>query len=202
MTTLLHLMAAVALAIPSIGGQTSLVRMARENGGSAMNTLDVDMPIRRVETIAQESSTIVTARIVSVGSRLSGDESVVMTDYEIAPIQFYKGETVARSRPGFAGRLVVSRVGGTVVANGLTMTTQVNLYPEDETLQQGDEVIVFMQRDQGEERFRFSGGPFGVFRLSSGMVDGFTGNVRSRRQDRPETIREFEGRLVRAGVRW
>jgi len=192
---------AVVLALgTSLSAQLSLRVSARETGSST-RVWDVLMPVLKVENIAPEASAIVRARVLAITTRLSEDETDVLTDYELLPLRFYKGSIPAQSHPGLAEQLVVTRLGGTVKVDGLTLTTKIDIFPDNEDLRPGEDVIAFLQRSPNRSGYEFAGGPFGVFQIADGTVAGWTKSVRSRRHDQPETLTDFERRLAQAGVK-
>ena len=173
----------------------SLRDTARRNGGTAVLTIDVNAPIGELSYVIAESTVILRGVVRSVTVRLSDDEAMVVTDYEIAPTEFYKGSfTAFTSKPGVAAPLVVRQPGGTLELDNLHLRTVINEFPEDEFLLRGEEVFLFLApEDNG--RFRLHRGPFGAFRVINGNVTAMTKSAAAQRHDGPKTISEFEREL-------
>ena len=153
----------------------SIVDAARRHGGAATVVIDIDSPVGTVEQLVIESSLILRGKIVSIVARLSKDERIVVTEYEIAPVTFYKGSFAVRSRPGQATLLIVQRPGGYMDLNGLKLGTNVNEFPDDEAPRNGEEMILFLARSETEpDRFRLSRLAFGAFRIVEGKVTALT----------------------------
>src|SRR6478672_5561087 len=110
----------------------SIVDAARRQGGAATLVIHINAGVGTVEELANLSSLILRGKIVSLATRLSKDERIVVTEYEIAPQTFYKGSYAVQSRPGFATGLIVQRPGGAMNFNGLQLATTVDDFPEYE----------------------------------------------------------------------
>jgi hypothetical protein len=183
----------------TVAGQQSdsLIAMARERGGSAGITLHLNTPISTVEQLVEKSTIIVQGSIRSVSTKLSPDETVVRTAYEVVPIRYYKGTASTSRRPGATKPVIVSRPGGALEVNGLRLTTTVDIFPEDESLSVGTVAILFLTPyEDNPDEFRIAGGPFGVFKLSNGTVSAMTGAVARRRGDDIPTLDAFEHRIL------
>jgi|SRR4029079_3321447 len=177
--------------------QGSLLSRAKQTG-SATVVWDINVPVLTIDDMAPSAAIIMRARVVSVTNRLSDDETNVMTDYAFLPIRLFKGTVSAEAQPAPPRRLVVSRVGGTMKVDNLTLTSRVSGFSQDDELVPGEEVVVFLARVPGGSTYEISGGPNGVFRISNGVVDGWTKEIRGRRKDRPEAVADFEQRVIRA----
>ena len=128
----------------------SIVDAARRQGGAVTIGLHVMPAVGTVEELANLSSLILRGKVVSVATRLSKDERIVVTEYEIAPQTFYKGSFAVQSRPGLVGTgLIVQRPGGTMSLNGLQLNTTLADFPEDEAPKVGEELILFLTRSNG-----------------------------------------------------
>ena len=176
----------------------SIVDAARRQGGAATIDLHVMPAVGTVEQLANLSSLILRGKVVSIATRVSKDERIVVTEYEIAPQTFYKGSYAVQSRPGFATGLIVQRPGGTMNFNGLRLATTLDDFPEDEAPKVGEEMILFLTRSEMEPgKFRMIGNASGAFRIAEGKVAALTAEVAQRRGDSPQTFQEFEQDLRR-----
>jgi|SRR6476620_8452132 len=180
----------------------SIVDAARRQGGAVTIGIHIHAGVGTVEEMANLSSLILRGKVVSLATRLSKDERIVVTEYEIAPETFYKGSFAARSRPGLATILIVQRPGGTMSLDGLRLHTSVDDFPEYEAPSVGEDMILFLARSETEpDRFRLTGLASGAFRIVEGKVTALTAGVARRRGDSPQTVQEFERDLRRAVAR-
>jgi len=167
-------------------------------------TIDLHvMPtVGTVEELANLSSLILREKVVSLATRLSKDERIVVTEYDIAPQTFYKGSYAVQSRPGLATGLIVQRPGGTMTFNGLRLATTLDDFPEYEAPKVGEEMILFLTRSEVEPgKFRMIGNASGAFRIAEGKVAALTAEVAQRRGDSPQTVQDFERDLKRLVAR-
>ena len=116
-----------------------MVDAARRQGGAATIDLHVLPTVGTVDEMANVSSLILRGEVVSLATRLSKDERIVVTEYEIAPQTFYKGSFAVQSRPGLATGLIVQRPGGTMSLNGLQLNTTLDDFPEYEAMKVGED---------------------------------------------------------------
>jgi hypothetical protein len=177
--------------------ENSLIRFAREHGGTAIRYRDhLAPPISTIEgSLVDLSAVIVKGSIRSVKTRLSADESAVETVFEVVPFRYFRGSVPMTERPGQTRPLIVSRTGGTLVVDGLHLETT-DLFPEDESFSVGDTAFLFLSRDpRNREEFRLTDGPFGAFRVVKGTVTALTQAVAQRRGDGTPTVDEFERRV-------
>ena len=174
----------------------SLLARAREAGGTAAVSINLEMPVIPIESLRRDSPLIVRGFVRSVTTRLATDESIVLTQYELVPTRIYKGSLPAQRQPGLSSGLSLVHPGGTVEVDGLHLATTVDMFPAGEVLRTGEEVILFLIPSESEANaFRLQGGPFGAFRIKNGNVAPFTREAATRRGDRPERIDQFEQRL-------
>lgn len=177
----------------------SMITIARERGGSEEFTLFVNSPISTVERLVADSTIIVQGTVKSVSTKLSPDQTLVRTAYEVVPVRYYKGSLSVRREPGPPTPLIVVRPGGALDIDGLHLRTTVNSFPENESLNVGDVAILFLQPDSDSpSEFRLTGGPFGAFQLKGGLVSALTRDVAVRRRDGTPTVSEFERRVLAA----
>jgi hypothetical protein len=177
----------------------SLVDIARQNGGSAGSVTDVCGPVQSLLDVLSQSELVVHGRIVDVKTRLSSDETQVITEYTIAPIQAFKDTRPASvSTPGAVSRIVVQRTGGTLLTtDGLRLWTSINSFPASECFALGEEVVAFLAYNNDTRAYYFASGAFGAYRIRDGMVTPMTREVVSRRGDRPIETAVFFKELLR-----
>src|SRR5205814_7000903 len=110
-------------------------------------------------------------RITTAQAHLRPDETIVVTDYLIAPLRVVKQHQHPPIRtPGGAMPIILRLPGGHLKEDGLRLSTTVNAYPESESFKAGEDVIVFLVFDREAAVYRLAGGPFGGFRILSGRV--------------------------------
>jgi hypothetical protein len=179
---------------PALG--QSLVDIARQNGGSAGSVTDVCGPVSSLLDVSSQSELVVHGRIVDVKTRLSSDETVVITEYTIAPIQAFKDTRPASvTIPGAVSKIVVRRTGGHLLTNdGLHLWTTVNIFPETECFTLGEEVVAFLGYDSDSHVHYFAAGGFAAYRIPDGLVAPMT---RERRGDLPVEGSVFFNDLLR-----
>jgi hypothetical protein len=176
----------------------SIVDAARRQGGAATVVIHINAGVGTVEELANASSLILRGKVVSLATRLSKDERIVVTEYEIAPQTFYKGSFAVQSRPGLATGLIVQRPGGTMSLNGLKLNTTLEDFPEYEAPKVGEEMILFLTRSEMEPgKFLLIGNASGAFRIAEGKVAALTAGAARRRGASPQTFQEFERDLRR-----
>src|SRR5437899_4129847 len=76
---------ACVLSIGQAVQQDSIVDAARRQGGAATVVIHIMAGVGTVEELANASSIILRGKVVSLATRLSKDERIVVTEYEIAP---------------------------------------------------------------------------------------------------------------------
>jgi hypothetical protein len=184
-------------ASPALG--QSLVDSARQNGGSSGAVIDVCGPVPSLAIVMALSDLVVHGRVVDVKTRLSSDETQVITEYTIAPIQAFKDTRPASvTIPGAVSKIVVRRTGGHLLTNdGLHLWTTVNIFPETECFTLGEEVVAFLGYDSDNHVHYFAAGGFAAYRIRDGMVTPMTSEVGSRRGDRPIEASVFFNDLLR-----
>ena len=160
----------------------TLLDRARRNGGRAKVSIDIQSPIPDLNIVTTEAALIVRGIVTRVRTRLSDDEQIVVTEYEITPVRFYKGSLVRLAdAPGPSEPLVVQRAGGALTMDGLQLETHVNEFPESESLREGEEVFLFA---------------FGAYRISSGQVAAMTKSAASRRREQAQPLAVFEYQVL------
>ena len=176
----------VAMRASSLLAQT-LPDFARQQGGSARRMIGLDGPIARPAELMSKSDLVIHGRVVDVTRRLTADQVDVVTDYTVVPIQSFKERRAAAvARPGAVANVVVRQYGGSMVtADGLRLSTSVNVFPESESFKVGEEIIVFLTDRPEVGLYRFTDGEFGAYRIRDGMVTPMTQAVAARLQVQP-----------------
>ncbi|PYR90692.1 MAG: hypothetical protein DMF84_19820 [Acidobacteria bacterium] len=175
----------------------TLLDRARRNGGRAKVSIDIQSPIPDLNIVTTEAALIVRGIVTRVRTRLSDDEQIVVTEYEITPVRFYKGSLVRLAdAPGPSEPLVVQRAGGALTMDGLQLETHVNEFPESESLREGEEVFLFLSPDATKGNFQLTEGAFGAYRISSGQVAAMTKSAASRRREQAQSLAVFENQVL------
>lgn len=188
----------VSMASQTTAQRQSLIVAARANGGTANVDIEVNGPIGTVESMIEPSSLIVRAVVLSATTKLSPDETDVVTEYELVPSRFYKGSLPLHSRPGVQRPLRFTIPYGTVDIDGLHLGTSVNIFPAAEMPRPGEDIIVFLYESQDWRTYALCCGAFAAFRVIDGQVVGLTEVARERRGDTPQTLGQFEQRVSEA----
>ncbi len=177
-------------------GQT-LSEIARLEGGSARSIIDIDAPISRPADLMSSADLVVNGRVTGITTRLSTDQLNVVTVYTITPIQAFKQRRLdAFSTPGKASTIVVERTGGSLTtADGLRLSTDVNIFTESETLRVGEEVLLFLIYHDDTKTYTFASGEFGVYRIRNGMATLMTTRAAKKRGDQPIASSVLFGQL-------
>jgi hypothetical protein len=176
----------IALGSAAAFGQ-DLQEIARQQGGSASSMIDVCGPISQPADLMSLADLVVHGRVTDVTVRLDADRTGVITQYAIAPIQAFKQRVIdVVPVPGTVKRIVVQRSGGSLItAEGLRLSTDVNIFPESESFQVGEEVLLFLIYKADTKTYIFASGEFGAYRIRDGMASLMTANAVQRRGDRP-----------------
>jgi hypothetical protein len=186
MTSAAVLASCMVLSFPAAFGQ-ALEEIARQHGGSANSMIDVDSPILQPVDLMSQADFVVYGRVTDVTARLNAAHSEVMTEYTIAPIQAFKQRVIDTvSVPGTASKIVVRRSGGILITwDGLRLSTTVNIFPESESFQAGEEVLLFLIYKADTNSYIFASGEFGAYRIRNGMASLMTADAAKRRGDKP-----------------
>jgi hypothetical protein len=187
-------MYALLLALAPAPFDQSLRQAAREQGGTASNSMDYFEPVTTVPQLLTAADYIVHAKVLSTNTVLRFEERLVATEYTIVPLGVFKQKAPlnSSSTPGHLPMTsVVRRVGGTMVEGESRYSTTNSSMPEAEAPKVGDEVIWFLQYNEQEKVFMFVGGPFGAFQVRDGQVHPLTRAVANRRGDRPVELAKF-----------
>jgi hypothetical protein len=174
-----------------------LIDAARNNGGKTVSGLDVQEPKPTFDDVARASNLIVRGRVGHVTTRLSDDGDYVLSEFTIIPSKVYKGSAgdVVKT-PGPTKPLIVRRIGGTVIVDGLQITMNANQYPETESLREGEDVLLFLNRNANTGNCGFTGGPRGAYRIADGKVTAMTKYTAEERGEEPQSFETFENRVL------
>jgi hypothetical protein len=180
------------LASSGLVNTQSLRERAKNEGGSAENKVFERHGVATVPYLVQHSDVVIHAQILSATARLNRDETEVLTEYQLMPIQFKKNlVNPVGNRPGALTPLVARRSGGVLVEGQYRMITHADWFPESEALKPGEEAVLFLSRHPNEQFYYFVGGPYGVFRVKQGRVEALTEAVARQRQDSPTSLFSF-----------
>jgi hypothetical protein len=149
--------------------------------------IDIDAPISRPEDLMSKADLVLHGRVTGVTVRLNADRSAVMTEYTIVPFKARKQRrTETVGRPGMIADIVVQRSGGSLVtADGLRLSTTVNIFPDSEAFRVGEEVLLFLNYNADTKSYTFTSGEFGAYRIRGGVASLMTANAARRRGDQP-----------------
>src|SRR4029453_13507420 len=141
---------------PTTGFAQSLRDLAKQAGGKATSGWDMDLPVAQIPELLSESDLVVQGRIVEARVHLGPDELYVFTDLVIPPIRFIKKRRPrTTARPGETTEIVIRRLGGRLIENGLEMATGVNIYPESESFKVAGERGGFLRYEVRRARHFF-----------------------------------------------
>lgn len=176
----------IALGSTAAFGQ-NLPEIARQHGGSANSMIDIDAPISQPADLMSQADLVVHGRVTDVTVRLNTAQSNVITQYTITPIQAFKQRVIdVVSVPGTSNKVVVQRSGGSFITEeGLRLSTTVNIFPESESFQVGEEVLLFLNYKADTKTYTFTSGEFGAYRIRDGIASLMTANASKRRGDKP-----------------
>lgn len=184
----------LAVGVSVSAAQVSLKELARLNGGRATRMADPNLPVTTMPELVSQSDTIVHARIVRAVSRLTPDETRVVTDYELVPLRFFR-QRLTKSRVPTAPVPLVTRLpAGQVHVDGLELVSDNSAFPEP-WLREGDECLVFLKYDSEIAEYIPYGGPFGMFRVVNGRVSPLTEFVAGKRHDTEKHLGSFAAEL-------
>jgi hypothetical protein len=176
----------------------SLKESARHNGGKVLLEIHAVVPMMTIEEASQRATVVVQGVVKTVETRLSADEKIVVTEYQINPVRVYKSPVQTSQRPGFPSPLIVDVPGGRLSTEGLELRTVVNDFPEtDSSLVVGERVFLFLSPQDGQTgTFRLTGGSFGALRISNSTVLPLTRQAGARRGDQPRPVEDVEREIL------
>src|SRR3954451_12739786 len=120
----------LTLAVSVSAAQVSLKELARLNGGRATRMAEPNLPVTTVPELVSQSDTIVHARIVRAVSRLTPDETRVVTDYELVPLRFFRQRQTQNRVPRVPVPLVMRLAAGRVHVDGLELISDNSAFPQ------------------------------------------------------------------------
>jgi hypothetical protein len=147
--------------------EDSLRVQALAHGGEAAVHMNDHAAPWSVSELSRHAEVVIHGRVTGVRAHLTPDEGFVVTDVTIAPIRVLK-----QTAPRVTQPIVVRHLGGTVLEGRLKMSTFINLFPEEERLVAGEEVICFLAYKASDRVFELVDGPLAVFRVRQGQVQG------------------------------
>jgi hypothetical protein len=187
----------LTLGVSVSAAQVNLKDLARRNGGRAVLMADPNLPLTTMPDLVSQSDTIVHARIVRAVSKLTPDETRVVTEYELAPLRFFRQRAPAKSRvPTGPVPLMMRLPAGRVYVDGLELGVDNSAFPEP-WLREGDECLVFLKYESEIAEYIPYGGPFGIFRVINGRVSALREFVAGKRHDTEKDLGSFASELQR-----
>ena len=148
--------------------------------------------------------------ILQTAPRLSDDESVVYTEYTVAPAEVIKGsaELLKAARPGLMAPLTVRQVGGTMRVDGLRLRTETN-YGEAGSLVLRGEYVFFLasalESTLGKvakpNSYEFVAGPYAAFKIQNGKVVHVTKEAARRQKLSTDDAEVFLAEVRSLGVK-
>ena len=177
----------------------SLLERAKEQGGTAANSIDLEFPVLNFPQLLAQSDLVLQGRIVEAKTSLQSDESFVVTKYEIAPIRIVKqNNPMNPTKPGETNPIVLRLLGGTVVVDGrYHLTTNVHDFPDSDRPRVGEQMIFFMLYSVDERGvvdkkvYNLTNGPFSVFRVRDGHVQALRHAMADHLGDKPVAVAAF-----------
>jgi hypothetical protein len=171
----------IALSLSATGNaQTSLKELAREHGGYASNVIDQEPPLLTVEQMVVHADLIIRGHIIQATPRLSDDESLVFTEYTIAPAEVIKGsaEPSTAARPGLMAPVTVRQVGGAMTVDGLRLRTETNYDEAGSPLVLRGEYVFFLAKALESSlgkvakpnSYEFVAGPYAALKIQNAKI--------------------------------
>jgi hypothetical protein len=185
--------------------QTSLKDVARENNGTATSVITQEWPQLSWEQMVTQSDLIIRARVYGAKPRLSDDESLVYTDYQVRLIEIIKGaqSLTVSQKPAAIPPVVIQQVGGSIVVDGLRLRTQSDLDEATSRLTRGGEYVFFLGRlipssstlRSAEGTYALIAGPYAAFSIEKGRVLHFSKEAAQRQTLLAEDAELFLSKL-------
>jgi hypothetical protein len=170
--------------------EMSLKEVARGRGGRATQTSYISSPVKTLGELIAESDAIFEGRIAAAVSRLSPDETRVLTDLTVVPFRVFKADARIDALWKTAKPIVVQIPGGKVVEDRYELESVNHSFPEG-VLREGMQVIGFVKYYDHLNSYVFHGGEFGVFRIAAQRVLPLTATVARRRGDQASAVRNL-----------
>jgi hypothetical protein len=132
----------------SSGSQQPLKEAARAQGGVANQMIFLDFSVMDLHDLVAHADVVVHARVVEQRVTLNRDETIVMTEYTLAPLRIPIARSgVALGKPGQIP-IIVRRPGGKLTIDGMTLSTEVDAYPTDAALATGEAALFSWPRQR------------------------------------------------------
>ena len=168
--------------------------MARASGGRATVSMHVDFPVFSPRELLKHAHLVILARVVGQGTTLNADSTVVMTEYQLLPVEVLPIVGTQQAPP--PATVKVRRAGGVVVTQRLRLETTVDVY-RDADIENGSEGIFFLMRSSVPDVYALAGGPYGIYRVENDAVFSLTPDIAARRGEHEsmsleEFVRAFE----------
>ena len=160
-TVLLFILAPMCLGQASVHSKT-LRDEAQEKGFAKHSEWD-DLPLHEPHTLEQlvkRSDLIVVGQVINKASRLSPDDSTVLTDCTIEVSEVLKD---SRQNTGVPSEIVVTRRGGTTTVEGKPVEVKSVTFPNIPERAKAIFFIVRPEKPNGWWNAEFSLGDFGVW---------------------------------------
>jgi hypothetical protein len=150
-------------------------------GASDVNAQDERLPARvqregnieLVRTVAYEpltlkelvkrSSFVARVLVLRNSTRLSDDETLVVTDSDVQALEVFRNVLGIKATPVIA----VRQPGGSMLVAGRQVSVRESDFPP---LELGQEYVLFLYRERNSDRLSVMGGPQGVFEVTGGQL--------------------------------
>ena len=187
----------VWLLAEGVAAGQNLRDLARQQGGRATTTYNAELPVIQVPELLADSDLVLRGYVAGVRPRLNLDESIVVTEYAVVPLQIFKQRRpLTLAKPDQAHPILVWVPGGELTEGGLQMSTKSNIQTDAEALKAGEDVILFLFYRPDMRVYVLTDGPFSAFRIQERVVTPLTEEVVKRRGDRPVDIATFMNALA------
>jgi hypothetical protein len=152
------------LAVPIEASSQTLLEAARHYG-AASNSISVDYPYLKIGQLARVADIVVIGQIDAARASLTPDQNHVVTDYMISVIRMLKGTNSARE-----SRLTMRYPAGTLIVDGLTLTTVNDEFPVN-SMNPGETFVLFLNCPAGDVPCRAANGAESFLKLTGDIVE-------------------------------
>jgi hypothetical protein len=162
----------------------SLKDLARRHEGTAGSKIDAEPPATPLRELTAAAELIVRARLTGMVTRLSDDESTVFRDFTIAVTAIIKQPSELLSKvPGPMRTLTLRQLGGTIVVDGLKLTTRTNWEDPESPMEVGQEYVLFLSKALPSRSttmtaaagvYVLTSAHFGAYPIRNGRVGNFS----------------------------
>jgi hypothetical protein len=191
--------------------QDSLKDLARRNGGTIASKVDVGSPATPLRELTQMADVIIRGRLTSMVTRLSDDESTVFRDFTVTVSSILKEspELIRAKTPGPLPTFTLRQIGGTIIVDGLKLTTITNYEDREAPMDAGQEYVLFLSKAQpspsttmttGAGVYSLTSTHFGAYPIRAGKVGNLTKSVANRSDRKTDDPSAFVA-AIRAWVR-